>query len=185
MGFVSRFLLFIYTLFFALMALGIIVLTTGLVPSGEIFSVISYWLGRMETVAIAAVIFLISIELMASGCFSKSDGSAKGGALVHGEKGDVSISSAAILETVERLARSMSGVYTVKARARFRHGKESCKVLLHLDLGIAPQGNAVQIANQLQNDIKEYLSSYMGIDDLEIGINIDGIRQIERKKRVV
>lgn len=186
MGIVSRFLLFLYTLFFALVALGILVLTTGLVPTGDVAAAVAYWSGRMETVVGAAVLFLVSIELMASGCFSGSkNASAKESVIVHGAQGDVNISAGAILETVERLAREVSGVCTVKPKVRFRKVKDEYTVLLHLDLGIAPESSAVAIANQLQKNIKEHLAVYMGLNDLTVTINVDGIRQMDKKRRVV
>ena len=65
MGYINRFLLFLYTLAIALAALGVIVLCLPVFPVPAILNETAFLLSRWETIAGAALVFLISVHLVA------------------------------------------------------------------------------------------------------------------------
>ncbi len=189
MGIINRFLLFFYTLFFALLSLSVIVLCTGILPIEEVWNNVLYALGRMETVGAAVVIFLISIELMGN-CFSSSKDKNLGseGIIAHGEHGDVKITKNAILDLANKLCCNVPGVREAKIRIKFtkKNSQNDLTTYLRIKLIIGQEYNAVEISDKIQKDIKDQLSLYMGLDDVSLDITVDNISNaVDKKKRVI
>lgn len=189
MGIINRFLLFLYTICIALLALGVIVLCMGVISIDDLWNNLLYVLGRTETVIAAVVFFLLSIEFMAN-CFSGKRGKDLGGEgiLVHGSQGDVKISKNAILDFCKRICSSVHGVRDVKVKVRFLKKANASEPVtnLRVTLMLAQEYNAVDIADEIQKNTRDQLSAYMGLDDVTMDITIDNIsRPNSKKKRVV
>ncbi|WP_196594609.1 alkaline shock response membrane anchor protein AmaP [Pectinatus sottacetonis] len=189
MGIINRFLLFFYTLFFALLSLGIIVLCSGIISINDVWNNLLFLTNHVETVVAAIFIFLISIELMGN-CFSTKKEKELGseGIIVHGEQGDVKISRNAILELSSKLCYNISGVREAKIKTRFikKVGHDELITYLKIKLIIGQACDAVNIANEIQKNIKHELSIYMGLSDVSIDITVNSISNASiKKKRVV
>ena len=65
MGYINRFLLFLFALAVALAALGVIALCLPVFPVPAILNDAAYLLSRWETIAVAALVFPLSVHLAA------------------------------------------------------------------------------------------------------------------------
>ena len=189
MGIISRFLLFFYTLCIALLSLGVIVLCTGVVPADDLWNNMLYVFGRAETVGIAVVVFLVSIELMGN-CFGSKGDKDLGteGVIVHGAQGDVKISKAAITDFCTKLCFNIAGVRDVKVKVRFlkKSDYDDPFTNLRIRLMLGQEYSAVDIANEIQKNIKEQLALYLGLEHVTMDITVDNISNTgSKKKRVV
>ncbi|MBB5336389.1 alkaline shock response membrane anchor protein AmaP [Pectinatus brassicae] len=189
MGIINRILLFFYTLLIALVAVGVIVICSGVISLTEIWNNFLYASGRLETIAGAVVLFLLSIELMGN-CFSSKKDKDFGteGIIVHAEQGDVKISKGAILELANKLCYNVAGVREVKIKTKFvkKSNAEELLTVLKLKLTIGTEYSAVNISNEIQANIKNQLSMYMGLDNVSLDVVIDSISNANaKKKRVV
>ena len=190
MGIINRFLLFFYTLFFALLSLGLIVLCTGIIPIDDLWNNALYMLSRFETIGAAVVIFLLSIELMGN-CFSVKKDSDLGneGIIVHGNNGEVHITKNAVLDVTNRLCHNMPGVYDTKIKVKFlkkaNHIEMSTQLKIRLIIG--QEYDAIRMSDELQKNIKDQLSSYMSLNDVAIDIIVDSVSDSSsvKKRRVV
>ncbi|MDQ0203404.1 alkaline shock response membrane anchor protein AmaP [Pectinatus haikarae] len=189
MGIINRFLLFFYTACIALLSLGVIVLCTGVVPPDDLWNDLLYILGRAETIVAAALVFLISIELMGNCFASKRDRDLGGeGIIVHGAQGDVKISKGAILGFCTKLCSGMPGVRDVKVKVRFlkKADHDDLTTDLKIKLMLGQEYSAVDISDEIQKNIKSQLALYMGLDDVSMDIIIDNISASgSKKKRVI
>ena len=98
MGLINRFLLCLYTLSFAVLALGVAALVLQLVPERYIWNEFQFLEAQWQTGAVAFVVFLLSIHLLAVSLTGAGKKAAfdKEVILVHGGSGDVRVAVAAV-----------------------------------------------------------------------------------------
>ena len=126
MGYINRFLLFLYALAVALAALGVIVLCLPVFPVPAILNEAAFLLSRWETIAGAALVFLISVHLVACSltCGSQS-GEKKAkkepeAVVVRGASGEVRVAIPAVSSLAEKSASKVYGVENVEAKVEAR-----------------------------------------------------------------
>ena len=101
MGYINRFLLFLYTLAIALAALGVIVLCLPVFPIPVILNETAFVLSRWETMAGAALVFILSVHLLACSFSGGSKHEEKKeqepeAVVVHGAGGEVRVAVSAV-----------------------------------------------------------------------------------------
>ena len=64
MGVFNRFLLFLYTLLFGVVSLGVVLLVFNVVPERVLLNEYQFAVTQWQTGAVAAVVFIISIHLL-------------------------------------------------------------------------------------------------------------------------
>ena len=119
MGYINRFLLFLYALAVALAALGVIVLCLPVFPVPAILNETTFLLSRWETIAGAALVFLISVHLVACSltCGSRSgeqkEKKEAEAVVVRGASGEVRVA----IPAVSNMAASTSLLSTISLSA--------------------------------------------------------------------
>lgn len=188
MSILNRLILFFYTLFLALLALGLIVLCFGVVPFDFIENNILYLLHRPETIFGAGIFFLISIELLFSVFSSKRERNmGSEGIIVQGEKGSVKIAKTAVLDFVQRICEQEPGISNTQIKIKFMQDKKSEEEFTDLSIKaeMRKDYNVVGIADELREKVTHDLDKFMGIKKINVDIVVDAVSKNENRKRVV
>lgn len=194
MGFLDRFFLALYALAVLLLSLGVAVLCTQLVPMELVWTNFIYLCGRWETVAGAAVFFLLSLRfLKVSLSVSKRPKLQKEAVIVRGEMGEVQVAVEAVRNMVDKTARSVRGVRDVKTEvtAAFMPSKKGDvaaqqQVKIVVKIVIGQESNVTEVSNQVRTLVGNGLTNVVGLSDFDLEVRIDDISNASvQKQRVV
>lgn len=175
MGFFNRFLLFLYTLFFGAVSLGVILLVFNVVPERVLLNEYQFAVGQWQTGAIAGVVFLISIHLLFCSFSGKSSSETNSGdiVIVHGEAGDVNISLTAIKSMVERIAGTVRGVREAKVKAVLDHSKEDGDSLrLDVRINVGQERSIASISDEIRIQAGKYLTEIACIANYSVAVSV-------------
>lgn len=189
MGIINRFILFLYTLFFAVLSLGAGALVLHVVPEHAVWNEFQYAAAQWQTGAAAAVLFLLSIHLL--GCSFAAAGKGREEhevILVHAAAGDVKVAVDAVRNLADRTARMMPGVRDVKVKVtsvRKKENESSVRIVLRLVLG--QESNVAAVSDGLRAEIGRHLEETVGIADFSLEISVADISNapLAKKQRVV
>ena len=197
MGFINRFLLFLYALAIALAALGVIVLCLPVFPIPMILNAVAFVLSRWETMAGAALVFLLSVHLLACSFSSGSKKEEKKekepeAVIVHGASGDVHVAVPAVSSLAEKSAMKVYGVEGVNAKVESRRvaggeGKApSSSVVVGLNLELGAGQNVAQVSEAVRAAVSEQMNEVLGLADYSIDISVAEIagKDAAKKSRV-
>ena len=183
MGYINRFLLFLYALAVALAALGVIVLCLPVFPVPAILNETAFLLSRWETIAGAALVFLISVHLVACSltCGSRSgeqkEKKEPEAVVVRGASGEVRVAIPAVSSMAEKSASKVYGVENVDAKVEARRvtgedGVPSSKVAIGLEVALAAGQNVAQASDAIRAAVSEQMDNVLGLADYSIDISI-------------
>lgn len=183
MGYINRFLLFLYTLAIALAALGVIVLCLPVFPIPVILNETAFVLSRWETMAVAALVFILSVHLLAcsfSGGPKKEEKQEKEpeAVVVHGAGGDVRVAVSAVSGLAEKSAAKVRGVEDVSAKVESRRvaggeGKApSSSVVVGLSLGLGAGQNVAEVSEAVRAAVSAQMNDVLGLADYSIDISV-------------
>ena len=182
MGYINRFLLFLYTLAIALAALGVIVLCLPVFPIPVILNETAFVLSRWETLAVAALVFILSVHLLAcsfSGGSKREEKKEKEpeAVVVHGEGGEVRVAVPAVSNLAEKCAMKVQGVESANAKVESRRvaggeGKVSSSVTIRLDLELGARKNVAQVSDAVRAAVSEQVNEVLGLKDYSIDISV-------------
>lgn len=197
MGYINRFLLFLFALAVALAALGVIALCLPVFPVPAILNDAAYLLSRWETIAVAALVFLLSVHLAACSltCGPKSgekkEKKEPEAVVVHGASGDVRVAIPAVSGLAEKSASKVHGVESVEAKVESRRGTgedgaSSSKVAVGLTAVLAAGQNVAQVSDAVRAAVSEQMNEVLGLADYSIDISIAEIagKDAAKKSRV-
>lgn len=186
MGYINRFLLFIYALVIALASLGLGALCFHILPEAVIQNEVAFALSRWETIAGAVVVFLWSVHLM--GCSLSRSERSRGDAeaiILLGAAGEVRISVSAVRDMAEKSALAVPGVYEAKAKVRAQREKESSSVAVTLSIAVDAKQNVAEISDSIRKEAHRQLTDILGVKDFTLEVFVTELRQpIENRKRV-
>ncbi|MBR1885993.1 MAG: hypothetical protein IJ812_06260 [Schwartzia sp.] len=199
MGYINRFLLFVFALAVALAALGAIVLCLPVIPVPEILNETAFVLSRWETMAGAALVFLLGVHLAACAVTCGSTDGAQEKAkkepeavVVRGAGGEVRVATSAVSGLAERAALKVYGVETVDAKVESRRvakgegAEPSSAVVVGLAIGLGGGQNVAQVSDAVRTAVSEQMNEVLGLADYTIDISISEIasRDAAKKSRV-
>ncbi|MGP1367284.1 MAG: alkaline shock response membrane anchor protein AmaP [Schwartzia sp. (in: firmicutes)] len=185
LGYVNRFLLFLYALAIALASLGLAALWFHLLPQAVIENELAFLLSRWETLAGAAVAFLWSIHFM--GCSISSDkASADTEAVVlKGAGGEVRVAVAAVRDMVEKSALMIDGVLNAKARVSARRRGDDSVVDIALRVAVADKENVAALSDSLRAEVRQRVSGTLGINDFSLDVAVTELRAAAKMQKRV
>lgn len=195
MGYINRFLLFLYTLAIALAALGVIVLCLPVFPIPVILNETAFVLSRWETMAGAALVFILSVHLLAcsfSGGSKHEEKQEPEAVVVHGAGGEVRVAVSAVSSLAEKSAAKVHGVENANAKVESRRaaGSQSqapaSSVVIGLNLELGAGQNVAQVSDAVRAAVSEQMNEVLGLSDYSIDISIAEIagREAAKKSRV-
>ena len=197
MGYINRFLLFLYTLAIALAALGVIVLCLPVFPIPVILNETAFVLSRWETMAGAALVFILSVQLLACSISGGSQHEEKKeqepeAVVVHGAGGEVRVAVSAVSSLAEKSAAKVHGVENANAKVESRRaaGGQSqapaSSVVIGIDLELGAGQNVAQVSDAVRAAVSEQMNEVLGLSDYSIDISIAEIagREAAKKSRV-
>ena len=197
MGYINRFLLFLYALAVALAALGVIVLCLPVFPVPAILNETAFLLSRWETIAGAALVFLISVHLVACSltCSSRSGAQKEKkepeAVVVRGASGEVRVAIPAVSSMAGKSASKVYGVENVDAKVEARRvtgedGVPSSKVSIGLEVALAAGQNVAQASDAIRAAVSEQMDNVLGLADYSIDISVAEIagKDAAKKSRV-
>lgn len=194
MGYINRFLLFLYALAVALAALGVIVLCLPVFPVPAILNETAFLLSRWETIAGAALVFLISVHLVACSltCGSRSgeqkEKKEPEAVVVRGASGEVRVAIPAVSSMAEKSASKVYGVENVDAKVEARRvtgedGVPSSKVAIGLEVALAAGQNVTQASDAIRAAVSEQMDNVLGLADYSIDISIAEFAGMDAAKK--
>lgn len=194
MGYINRFLLFLYALAIALAALGVIVLCLPVFPVPAILNETAFLLSRWETIAGAALVFLISVHLVACSltCGSRSgeqkEKKEPEAVVVRGASGEVRVAIPAVSSMAEKSASKVYGVENVDAKVEARRvtgedGVPSSKVAIGLEVALAAGQNVAQASDAIRAAVSEQMDNVLGLADYSIDISIAEFAGMDAAKK--
>ena len=183
MGYINRFLLFLYALAVALAALGVIVLCLPVFPVPAILNETAFLLSCWETIAGAVLVFLISVHLVACSltCGSRSgeqkEKKEPEAVVVRGASGEVRVAIPAVSSMAEKSASKVYGVENVDAKVEARRvtgedGVPSSKVAI-----VAQASDAIRAA------VSEQMDNVLGLAYYSIDISIAEFAGMDAAKK--
>lgn len=197
MGYINRFLLFLYTLAIALAALGVIVLCLPVFPIPVILNETAFVLSRWETMAGAALVFILSVHLLACSFSGGSKHEEKKeqepeAVVVHGAGGEVRVAVSAVSSLAEKSAAKVHGVENADSKVESRRaaGSQSqapaSSVVIGLNLELGAGQNVAQVSDAVRAAVSEQMNEVLGLSDYSIDISIAEIagREAAKKSRV-
>jgi uncharacterized alkaline shock family protein YloU len=189
MGYINRFLLFLYALAIAVLSLGAVSLCLQLVPEYVIVNELRFILSRWETIAVAVVVFLWSIHLL--GCSISSSSHVhqdKEVILVQGSSGEVRVAVEAVKNMAEKTARMISGVREAKVEVTSeKQADGSGRVRLDVKASLGQEQNVARVSDAIRAAIGQHMTQVIGIPSFEIRISVTDISNaaVAKKQRVV
>lgn len=190
MGILGRLLLLLYVL--AVMAA--LVVSAGVclhfIPAQTWQDTLNWLIGRQETLAVLAVMFLASLCLLSMALSSKrkvaevvdvSDDIE----LEKGNSGEVKVTVPALVGVVERAALNVVGVRQASANVAKKSGEVPVKV--QLEIALSQNYAAPEISGQVKDSVNAALKTVLQIPNVPVEIKVVEITHavIEREKRVV
>ena len=194
MGYINRFLLFLYTLAIALAALGVIVLCLPVFPIPVILNETAFVLSRWETMAGAALVFILSVHLLACSFSGGSKHEEKKeqepeAVVVHGAGGEVRVAVSAVSSLAEKSAAKVHGVENANAKVESRRaaGGQSqapaSSVVIGLDLELGAGQNVAQASDAIRAAVSEQVDNVLGLADYSIDISIAEFAGMDAAKK--
>ena len=194
MGYINRFLLFLYALAVALAALGVIVLCLPVFPVPAILNETAFLLSRWETIAGAVLVFLISVHLVACSltCGSRSgeqkEKKEPEAVVVRGASGEVRVAIPAVSSMAKKSASKVYGVENVDAKVEARRvtgedGVPSSKVAIGLEVALAAGQNVAQASDAIRAAVSEQMDNVLGLADYSIDISIAEFAGMDAAKK--
>ena len=194
MGYINRFLLFLYALAVALAALGVIVLCLPVFPVPAILNETAFLLSRWETIVGAAHVFLIGVHVVACSltCGSRSgeqkEKKEPEAVVVRGASGEVRVAIPAVSSMAEKSASKVYGVENVDAKVEARRvtgedGVPSSKVAIGLEVALAAGQNVAQASDAIRAAVSEQMDNVLGLADYSIDISIAEFAGMDAAKK--
>ena len=192
MGFINRFLLLIYALAVACLALGVATLALQIVPESMLLNEYRYLMTEQQWPLVAGgiVAFLLSIHLIGCSFSSGAEERTSGDLLVlHGKVGDVSVSLDAVHNLVEQTASTIAGVRSLKVKVSVLKTsvKEEARLALRIAIVIGKETNAAAVGDDIRAEVQRYMQETLGVDDFAMDVVVEDISNapLAKKKRVV
>ena len=191
MGAINRTLLFFYTLFFAAVSIGVILIVAHVIPDRILLNEYQFLSNSWQTGVAAGAFFLLSIHLLLC-CFDRKaekHSSSKDIVLVQGAAGDVQVSMEAIQDMIQRHSTSVNGVREAKVKCSLVPASDDKGERIKADIRITV-GQDKRISNitdEINKRVSDGIADVVGVNDFDIVISVQDIVSgvVTRKRRVI
>lgn len=178
MGFLSRFVLFLYSLCVAFLSLGVILLMCQLVPERYVWNEYQYLVSDWRTGAGALLFFLLSVHLLFCSFSGKENDVTHDReiVIVGGDNGNVQVTLEAVKGMVHRLAVSVNGVREAKVACVVRHTKETGNSLeMDVKLTVGQERSVGSISDDIRHRVSQHMENIVGVKDYQLAISVQNI----------
>ncbi|MGI9951537.1 alkaline shock response membrane anchor protein AmaP [Moorellaceae bacterium AZ2] len=169
----ERVLLALYSLIIAALTLALVGISAGWSMPLDLYELSLTRLDyRVVGGVAAAVMFFLSLRFFVVSLQTKTPKIEQ--ALIHqGEAGEVTISLPALENLVVRAARQVKGIREVKPRLKILPEG----VTVTLEVHVLPDQNLPNMAQNLQETVRNYITDVTGLESPEVRILINGVWQ--------
>jgi uncharacterized alkaline shock family protein YloU len=169
MGIFDRIILTIYTFILMLLSLGIMAFSLKLVSLDIIWTRLQYYIyGTWEVALVGFMFFLISVRLLITGV---TPGRSRQSIVQETALGQVQISLSAIESLVQKVARQIKGVRSIKSY--ITHSEQGIGV--HIKAVVSPESSIPSVSDEIQNRIREHILNVVGTPVADVRIFIENI----------
>ena len=191
MGAINRTLLFFYTLFFAAVSIGVILIVAHVIPDRILLNEYQFLSNSWQTGVAAGAVFLLSIHLLLC-CFDRKAekySSSKDIVLVQGAAGDVQVSMEAIQDMIQRHSTSVNGVREAQVKCSLVPASDDKGERIKADIRITV-GQDKRISNitdEINKRVSDGIADVVGVNDFDIVISVQDIVSgvVTKKRRVI
>lgn len=190
MGYINRFLLFIYALLVIFCSLVILALYVHIIPLYALINEIKFILAQNETLIYLGIIIVLSLYWLIY-CLNKTDSNTsaeKEFILLHGKNGAINLSLSAVKNLTERIVQPISSVRNVKSELLLTKKKDGASLLkINMKLILSQEQNITIVSDEIHSAIASALHEILGIEDYTLNISIIDVSNslIDKKQRVV
>lgn len=191
MGFLNRFFLMLSMLVMMAAALAVLSVCLHILPEHYWLNEVHYAISRPETIAIAVVVLLVSLNLFFAS-FSRQvpkERSSGEFVIVSGASGDVRVSIAAVRDLLKKLVRDIRGVRDAHVHVMAaRDAKAAHPLRVEISLAIGQETNVSVVSEMATARVQEQLKELLGFQDVPVAVDIADISNVappDRKRRVV
>lgn len=169
MNLLDRIFLAIAVIILAVVSFFIVVFSSKLINLQTVWTSLNLLYGRWEGILVGSIFFVVSIKFLLSGIKSRPESVT---IIRHGNLGLLSISHSALESFVLKVTNNIEEIKDVKVRII----KQDEGISINLKLMLTPHDIIVpELMSKLQQDIKKFIESNVGIAVKEICINIENI----------
>ncbi|MCL4425986.1 MAG: alkaline shock response membrane anchor protein AmaP [Firmicutes bacterium] len=178
MGILDRVILIVYNFTLAFLSSLIVLLALGWTsPLLWLSSSLASGQGRVLVGLSGLALFLLSLRLIYLGFRRRYGGQT---VIQETPLGEVRIALEAIENLVKKVARQVPGVRDVRAGVT----NQPAGVAASLRITVSPDVNIPEVSDQVQNSIKNYVRSVVGIGVTEVRIAVENITNEVKRSRV-
>lgn len=191
MGFLNRFFLMLSMLVMMATALAVLSVCLHVLPEHYWLNEVHYAVSRPETIAVAIVVLLISLNLFFTAFSRQAPRERSGGefVVVSGASGDVRVSLSAVRTLLEKLVRDVRGVRDARVQVRAAtDAKARHPLRVEMSLAVGQEANVSGISETATARVREQLADSLGFQDVPVAVDIADISNAappDRKRRVV
>ncbi len=178
MGLIDRIILTLHMFISLAFAVGVIVLSSGLVPVDKMTPWLALLPGRWELVLGGAVFFALSVRLLFA---AFGDKKARQLLIATGNDGAVTMQLDALEALLESLAKNTRGVKRV--RVRIEQVEEKLQVNMRLD--VTPECSLPEASRWLKERSREQLLHIVGFELGRFDLTVRGIATEDKQKNRV
>lgn len=170
MGIIDRVILTLYTFIMALIALLVVIYSTGLIPVKTIITTIIVIPGSWEYTVGGVIVFLLSIRLLLAGIGVFGQDLL---VLEDNESGKSTISKRALEHYISDVSQEVYGIYGVKVAVRMHEDKS---IDAHINASLEPGVNVFVTTEEVKDNIKETIKKVVGLEINEVEFHFKNIK---------
>lgn len=192
MGFINRFLLFLYTLCVALLSLGVIALVLHMVPERNVWNEYQYLTANWQTGAGALLFFLLSVHLLicslsGGGKRDKFDKSSDI-IIINGDRGNVQVGIEAMRDMIKRIVGNVNGVRDVNVVCGMNRSAENGdRMAVDVHIVVGQDRSVSAISDDIRTKTGNCLEEIVGISEYDVAVSVDRIEGgvVQKKRRLM
>lgn len=174
MKFLDKLVLKVFSLIILVIALGIILIMTGILPINAITDQISFIVSGENNIKILIIVLAVLMLLAIKGIFftSKSENKGKEGIVLENNSGKLVISKESLENLIASVTKEVPGADTVASKTIVDKNKN---LIIYVTAVVSKDVMIKDVSNELQQKIKDAMRKTADLEVKEVNIKIKNI----------
>ena len=174
MKFLDKLVLKIFLLIILIIAIGIILIMTGILPINAIINQISFIISEENSIKTLIIVLAVLMLLAIKGIFftSKTENKGKEGIVLENNSGKLVISKESLENLIASVTKEVPGADTVASKTIVDKNKN---LIIYVTAVVSKDVMIKDVSNELQQKIKEAMRKATDLEVKEVNIKIKNI----------
>ena len=174
MKFLDKLVLKIFLLIILIIAIGIILIMTGILPINAIINQISFIISEENSIKTLIIVLAVLMLLAIKGIFftSKTENKGKEGIVLENNSGKLVISKESLENLIASVTKEVPGADTVASKTIVDKNKN---LIIYVTAVVSKDVMIKDVSNELQQKIKEAMRKTADLEVKEVNIKIKNI----------